>query len=765
MLVAMSRIIWKSDFARFKSTALIRRSWTCLPLLLLAMPICSSLSLAQQNDHSVLVLAGSRNSAGSNAQAVLENELPQVTQQFLPPTPPASMGLDSDNAANFRRSAKGTLAAATSPHINASSSAVELIRATFDADETAQAASATLAASDSGTFTSQLPSGARSPNDSGFQTDNSFGASPASSSLRSKSASSTSRNRFGDFGGSPAPKAPSRFGPIPSSPNPIASAASKSNETAPPAQPILNRFASPAATPPSASQPLKPAAINNRFSSPAPTTGQRFPGLPKAAGTQLPQPNRPPVSQTISTGPISTPPIATSPIAKPQISTGRPIQPQATSQFPSSSGTPQNGSRFPAISSKFASPEPSNSSQSSSSQSRSFADSNLRPANSSSSRSAVPRGAGLNSNSERSPTRMIRRQVSSSSNSTFPNSSGAGQANLVSSQQTQQSSRFDSQSRQPSLRGNASNNDLRNNSPGNPTNNPTPTARRSVAQNQSSGKADRASIIFARQQLRNIQPTSADSTGTPVRLQELLLEPLNGSQRKQMVVQYWETYYDLAALKIATDYEAWLSSISTSGAEQGLLTAAQGMAADQQLAAKIQLGKSQSRLLDFMPNPRPNEFAPLPADEPLVEHYVTDYEKYKRVRALPTSLRGIDPMLASTLKLITQRAETVSTAKKAADQAGQSVRNRQIPLASAIAAGQLWRDAQLDMVASTISYNQAISDFVLTLEPNRSPEQLTAFMLGAPKNGSRAGSTSPQNQPTRSAANQPGWPANRQQFR
>ena len=240
------------------------------------------------------------------------------------------------------------------------------------------------------------------------------------------------------------------------------------------------------------------------------------------------------------------------------------------------------------------------------------------------------------------------------------------------------------------------------------------------------------------------------------------MEPLTGSQRKQMVAQYWETYYDLAALKIASDYEAWLKSVSVSGAEKQLLTAAQQMASDQQLAAKIQLGKSQSRLLDFMPNPRPNEFAPLPADQPLVEHYVTDYEKYKRVRSLPTSLRGIDPMLASTLKLITQRAKTVSTAKNAADQAGRSARNQQMPLASVIAAGQLWRDSQLDMVASTVSYNQAISDFVLTLEPNRSPEQLVAFMLGAPKNGAQSSSTNPQNPAARSAANPQGFPRTRQ---
>jgi len=701
------------------------------------------------NAHLLIGFIGTRISASSNAQVALDDELPQATQQFLPPSPPASMTLAPDDAANFRRSTQGTLSAATITQTNASNSPVELVRANFDADENAQTTSATLTASDSGTFTSRLPSSGRSTNDSGLQAGNPFGRSPASSSLRPNPVSSTSRNRFGDFGESPAPKA-DRFGPISSS----RSVASKPTGTAPPAQPTLNRFATPTATTPAnASQPPKAAAINNRFSSPASTNSQRFPVLPKAASAQ---PAQLPTSQTISTGPISTPPITKSPISTPQISTVQSLQPQAKSQPFISSNNSTTGRRFPSVSSKFASPKPS-----SSGQSTSFADSQSRPANSPNSRSVLPSGSEFSSAD--SPRRMIRRQVSPASSSTFPQSKATGQSNAGSSRLAQQSSGFTSQSRQPSLRGNGINNtnDLRSN----PSINRTPTAQRSIRQNQSSGKADRASINFAKQQLRNIQPNSADASGTPVRLQELFLEPLAGSQRKQMVVQYWETYYDLAALKIATDYETWLSSISTSGAEQGLLTAAQGMAADQQLAAKIQLGKSQSRLLDFMPNPRPNEFAPLPADEPLVEHYVTDYEKYKRVRTLPTSLRGIDPMLASTLKLITQRAETVSTAKQAADQAGLSVGNRQIPLASAIAAGQLWRDAQLDMIASTISYNQAISDFVLTLEPNRSPEQLTAFMLGTPKTGAQQGSTSPQNQTNRSAANQQGFPTNRQQFR
>jgi hypothetical protein len=245
---------------------------------------------------------------------------------------------------------------------------------------------------------------------------------------------------------------------------------------------------------------------------------------------------------------------------------------------------------------------------------------------------------------------------------------------------------------------------------------------------------DRAAIEFARRQFTSLQALSAGGNGTHVKLVEMFLEPLSMDQRKQMVSQYWESYYDLASLKIATDYQQWLEAISASTqVDQMLLSAAQQMAADRRLAAEIQLGKSQSRLRDFMPNPRGQGFRPVPADQPLIEQYVTDIEKYARVRSVPTSLRGIDPMLAQTLILITQRAKTVSAARDAADQTLQAIGARQATLASAITAGQLWRDARKDMVASAVNYNQAISDFVLTLEPNRSPEQLSAFMLGTPQ--------------------------------
>ena len=740
MLVAMSRMISKRNPVCRTTVVSFQRRLICLLSLVLAMVVCLPLfSAAQENERSILVFDSSSSSAASNAQVELTTNLPQASlpqasatrpsfpakpavapEHFIPPSPPASLVADSDNTASFRFPKRDAITAAPTPPQPKTQAVAQSIPSSFQDDGSELAKSAAISPANSGTYTSRLQSSSR------LQTDNSFGSSPVSSDLRSgglSEATSASRNRFGDFGESPASKVANRFSPISSAKS------SQSSSTPPPVLPARNRFAPPV-VPASAEQPIKPKAPSNRFGSPASPSNNRFA-----------QPPQPKASQPNTSGGLLTPQPKAAPLITPP--------PQGTSQSAFPGTNPQPSNRFPSAPPKFAGIAPT---------SKAPASSFSTPSQPLTSRSSN----SVSSSNSNSATPVIRRQPSSSTSSSFSNLSASSQPSLGNSRSNSQSNRFASQSSQQPLRGRpVTNNDLR----GNSSFNQTQPVQRPANTSQSSGKADRNSINFARQQLRNIQPASAGGDGTPVRLVEMLLEPLSGSQRKQMVAQYWETYYDLAALKIAIDHEKWISSLSTTGAEQGLLLAAQQMAADRKLAAEIQLGKSQSRLLDFMPNPRPNGFAPLPADEPLVEHYVTDYEKYKRIRSLPSNMRGIDPMLASTLKLITQRAATVSTAKTAAQQAGQGIRNRQVPLASVIAASKLWRDSQLDMVASTVSYNQAISDFVLTLEPNRSPEQLTAFMLGAPKNGSQSNSINPNNQSlapqARSASNFQGWP-NRQ---
>ena len=744
MLVTISRLVSSHESNWLSTSSSFRKRLWCLALLLLGCAISQPL-LAQQNDRSVLVREDLKVVAASNAQVELAaepqssslnafyNTPPVSTNPFIPPRPPASMLADSDQVAKFRSSTRGTYTVSPSPDSDEQPSV--LAKAAIPRPSISSA---------SQTYASRLP------NDSGLQVDKAFGSLPATPDPRfgdannSSNSGSNTRNRFGDFGVSPAPKTENRFVALSSSDKAAASIPPavppvRTARAAPPIESPQNRFALP-------TQPAPPTA-SNRFKQPAAPS----PAIAKAPFPKFepPKPSNSPVSEPITT---QAPQASAQSLRTPSINS-------QSSQFAAPTSAPAGGfanrsaSKSAISGSGFGRPTTTTRPA----QPKSFGSSSgQQNSNTFGSRTVGSSGTSA------SPTLIRRQPSSSSSSSSFSSSSNSSStSSFGSSRPPSQSSQFSSQPTRTPLRGRPIENDLR----GRATNN-QPQPNQGLARlNQSSDKVDRQSIDFARQQLRNIQARSADEDGTPVRLVEMFLEPLSGSQRKQMVAQYWETYYDMAALKIAIDYEKWLRSISTStGAETGLLSAAQQMAADGQLAAEIQLGKSQSRLLDFMPNPRPDGYAPLPADEPLVERYVTDYEKYKRVRSLPTSLRGIDPMLAGTLKLITRRAKTVSTAKTAAQQAGQAVRNRQIPLASAIAAGRIWRDSQLDMVASTVSYNQAISDFVLTLEPNRTPEQLTTFMLGAPKAGSQSATNTGQSgfQPTRNAnLQQLGFPPNR----
>ena len=745
MLVTISRLVSTCDSDWLSIRFSFRKCLLCLALVLSVCAASQSL-LAQQNDVSVLVTAESGIAAASNVQVELAADLPQAssskssynpipvsTAPFMPPSPPASMLADSEHLAKFRSASRGTLTASSIPDTD--EQAGVLVKATMSSPTISSA---------NQTFTSRLP------NDSGLQTNKAFGSSPVTPDPRFGDASnrSNSRNRFGDFGVSSASKTENRFAPLPSS---SSKAATSIPPSAPPVRNTSNLFAPPKGASAKAEPPIK--SVQNRFELPTPPAVSQRPQQPAAPSTVISKAQFPKVEHP-------------KPTKVPQGSARSLLAPNTNSQSSRFAAMPgassQSGSQFSAPKNRFASPPVNKSASSGAGFSSSGATRPEQPKSGLSNSGVF--GSSNTNNSTGASSSTIRRQPSSLSSS-FPGSSNSSQSSIGSSRLSSQSSQFGSQPKGAPLRGRTIQNGLRSGA----ANNPTQRNQGVASLNQSSDKVDRQSIDFARQQLRSLQAGSADQDGTPVRLVEMFLEPLSGSQRKQMVAQYWETYYDMAALKIAIDYEKWLSSISTStGAEAGLLSAAQQMASDGQLAAEIQLGKSQSRLLDFMPNPRPDAFAPLPADEPLVERYVTDYEKYKLVRSLPTSLRGIDPMLASTLKLITRRAKTVSTAKAAAQQAGQAVRNRQIPLASAIAAGRIWRDSQLDMVASTISYNQAISDFVLTLEPNRSPEQLTTFMLGAPKAGSQSDTNSgiqSAPQPTRSANQQPlGFPPNRQTF-
>lgn len=221
--------------------------------------------------------------------------------------------------------------------------------------------------------------------------------------------------------------------------------------------------------------------------------------------------------------------------------------------------------------------------------------------------------------------------------------------------------------------------------------------------------------------------------GTPVSLYEMLSQPMATQNRDALIRQYWETYYDWAALVVAREHYEWSQRLpgNLSLGEKLLVQAEQRLANDRLLAAQIQMGKSQSRLLDFFTNPRADDFLPLPSDPPTVKPYTTHYETMRKRRTLPSSLRGIDQMLEGTNRLIGQRALTVNAARQARTQLLAGVPTKQASLASVIQAAELNRAAELDLISSVVNYNQAISNYVVTAFPAPSAEKLVTYLVGA----------------------------------
>jgi hypothetical protein len=248
---------------------------------------------------------------------------------------------------------------------------------------------------------------------------------------------------------------------------------------------------------------------------------------------------------------------------------------------------------------------------------------------------------------------------------------------------------------------------------------------------RSQANIELAKSLMARYAIDNF---SGGLPGEPIKLVDILRQPISTQQRQPLVHQYWETYYDWASLVASQQYEQWLKRIPATGsqADKAMLEAARVVAGNKVLATEIQLGKSQSGLVQYMPN-RSSELLPLPNDLPLIQKYKTNYELYRSHRLMPASLRGIDQMLPKTLDLIVRRAEAVRVAKGAADQMIAALSQRQTTFASALEAGRIWRSAEQDMVASVTGYNQAIANYSLTVSQGyQTPEQIVAMLIAKP---------------------------------
>jgi len=259
-----------------------------------------------------------------------------------------------------------------------------------------------------------------------------------------------------------------------------------------------------------------------------------------------------------------------------------------------------------------------------------------------------------------------------------------------------------------------------------PTGFAQPTARRKV-------RTDVAKQLIARYSTDGVN--SQELGGQPVKLLEMLNQPISTEQRQPMIHQFWDTYQDWASLVNAKQYSRLLEDIpGSSGADSAILEMAKMEARNEVLASEIELVKSQSKLAQYMPN-RPSSLPPpIPNDLPLIQKYNTQYERYRQHQLMPVNLLGIDKMLPKTLELIASRAGTVQLAQSANQKVVAGVRNRQSSVSEALNTAKAWRAAERNLLVAVMDYNHAICDYALTISRGyQAPQQIVGMLIAKPK--------------------------------
>ena len=280
--------------------------------------------------------------------------------------------------------------------------------------------------------------------------------------------------------------------------------------------------------------------------------------------------------------------------------------------------------------------------------------------------------------------------------------------------------------------------------------------------NQSVGKLlDRYDVTSSNQAL----------PGIPVDLESLMkTTPLRF--RMAMVQQYWETFFDWSTLQNRRMHSGWLAKMPAprSQSDQALLQTAKSMAQNEIVAAEIQLSRSQSKLQQLARSTN-EQLLPLPMDRPLITKYNTHYDWYATRNMIPPKLKGINEMLPRTHELITSRSATVNQAEGARNQATQAYNGGQVALGDLLEAGRVWRSAMQGFTSTVVSYNQAISDYALTITPPQKPiSAIVSMLVAKPKPSNEVAiqnSVLAQSQPSGgqqnfALGNRPGQQANQQ---
>jgi hypothetical protein len=225
--------------------------------------------------------------------------------------------------------------------------------------------------------------------------------------------------------------------------------------------------------------------------------------------------------------------------------------------------------------------------------------------------------------------------------------------------------------------------------------------------------------------------------GRPVRLIDMIRQPIAIQRRAEMVGQYWSAWNRGAELKSRIEYSQWLTSLNESPSpyDREFFSTAKSTSEKELMAAKNEFNTAQTQLQsyflvkDSFANALPS--LPIPSDVPLVHEYVTHYQLYNQYRPLPARFQNIDQALSRSLQFIAAQASNVEIAKSTAENQLDLYRSGRGNLQGVIEAGQKWRIASNELINSAANYNLLIADYALNItDGTQTPETVVAMLIG-----------------------------------
>ncbi len=257
-------------------------------------------------------------------------------------------------------------------------------------------------------------------------------------------------------------------------------------------------------------------------------------------------------------------------------------------------------------------------------------------------------------------------------------------------------------------------------------------------------------------------PSGSAVTGQPLALMQAL--SVSTDRRLQLAIAqaYWQTVEAMAKYNYCLAHVDQLGRLPARQEEAVLLQAARAAAMAVLREAELAAGSTQHELAGLVQLPADAPL-PLPADQPHVGAYKTNYQELFAQRTAPDRARLIDRILPIRRMAIDQRAVAVQAAQDALTAASDAYQAGQGSMQSVVSSSEQLLRQQRAFIETVCRYNRDIAEYAMIVAPAGAPPQaLVAFMIKTPHDPGQPSSATDQGGVQAAGLNQPiPSPANR----